>query len=353
MIAANGVSPAARSRYALDRALGPLRQYLERDGVYNVNANPDGRIFVEERGRGKFEAPETMTEIEREALIGILANETKTGPISRLSSRLAFDMPHGFDARGQAFCAPVGPGWPATFRNLATEVIPWDTYDIDDDDEGEVDNGTSLIRAGNVVDAVREAICAGWNIMLAGRPGAGKSTLMTSLAAEIAIARPTARVIVAQDQDEVKITNRDHVKLFARVPQKKYDHDGSSVVYTYDFVDLLVDILRMSADMILVGELRDSMAAVAMLMSANTGTRGTMSTIHANGILETLYRVEELVESAPHVAFSQTPRKMIARMVQMVVFMKYDEATRTRRVGAARAVRGLKNGEYVLDRVVA
>jgi hypothetical protein len=81
-------------------------------------------------------------------------------------------------------------------------------------------------------------------------------------------------------------------KLFARAPQKKYDHDGSSIVYSYDFVYVLTDVLRMSAEIILVGELQDSVAAVAMLMSANTGTRGTMSTIHSNGILDTLYRIE-------------------------------------------------------------
>jgi hypothetical protein len=141
MHAAKIVSVSDRSRFAFDRALGPLKQYLAREGVQNVHCNPDGRIFVEERGRGKYEAPETMTEVEREGLIGICANETKTGPISRLSSRLAFDLPHGYDARGQAFCAPVGPKWPVTFRNHATEVVPWDTYDIDDDDEGDVDNG--------------------------------------------------------------------------------------------------------------------------------------------------------------------------------------------------------------------
>jgi pilus assembly protein CpaF len=199
---------------------------------------------------------------------------------------------------------------------------------------------------------VREAICAGWNIMLAGRAGSGKSTLMTSLASEIAIARPTARVIVAQDQDEVKVPSRDHVKLFARVPQKKYDHDGSSVVYSYEFSDLLVDILRMSADITLFGELRDSLTAVAMLMAGNTGTRGTMTTIHSNGILDTLYRFEELVETAPHVAFAQNPRRMIARTVNLVAYMKYDEETRTRRLGAVRAIRGIKDGTYVLDRIV-
>jgi Flp pilus assembly CpaF family ATPase len=353
MSATNVISVADRNRFAFDRALGPVQKYLSRPGVFNVHCNPDSRIFIEERGRGKYEAPETMTEVEREGLIGICANETKTGPISRLSSRLAFDLPHGYDARGQAFCGPVGPGWPVTFRNHATEVIPWSTYDIDDDDEGEIDNGISLIRASNVHEAVREAIRAGWNIMLAGRPGSGKSTLMSSLAAEIDIARPTARVIVAQDQDEVKIPSRDHVKLFARVPQKKFEHDGSSVVYTYEFCDLLVDILRMSGDITLFSELRDSLSAVAMLMSANTGTRGTMTTIHSNGILDTLYRFEELVETAPHVTFGQTPRRMIARTVNLIAYMKYDETTRTRRVGAVRAVRGIKDGEYVLDRVVA
>ena len=110
MIAANGVSPAVRSRYALDRALGPLRQYLERDGVHDVHANPSGRIFVEERGRGKYEAPETMTEVEREGLIGICANDTKTGPISRLSSRLSFDLPHGYHRPGPGARVGALPG---------------------------------------------------------------------------------------------------------------------------------------------------------------------------------------------------------------------------------------------------
>ncbi|MGP6157910.1 MAG: ATPase, T2SS/T4P/T4SS family [Vulcanimicrobiaceae bacterium] len=332
--------------------MGPIKQYLERETVYNVNCNQDDRIFVEERGRGKYEAPETMTELEREALTGILANETKTGPISRLSSRLAFDLPHGYNGRGQAFCSPVGSHWPLMLRNHSTQIIPWDSYAIDDDDEGE-DNGLAPIRAATAQEAVREAIRRQWNIVIAGRMNAGKSTLLSSLLAEAAIVRPAARLVVVQDRDELRVSHRDHVKLFARVPQKRYEHDGTASLYTYDFPDLLEDVLRTSADAIAWGELRDSLSAVGLLLACNTGIRGIMNTVHSNGVLDTLHRIEELVETAPGVNFTQTPRKMIARLVNMVVYMVYDETTRTRKVGAVRAIRGLKDGEYVLDRVTA
>jgi Flp pilus assembly CpaF family ATPase len=346
----NVLDHASRSRFAFDRALGPLRQYLARPGVYNVNANPDDRIFVEERGRGKYEAPETMTELEREALVGILANETRTGPISRLSSRLAFDLPHGYDGRGQAFTAPVGPRWPLMLRLHATQIIPWDSYAIDDDDEGE-DNGLTPIREATAQEAVREAIRRQWNIVVAGRMNSGKSTLLSSLLAEAAAVRPDARLVVVQDRDELRVSHRDHVNLFARVPQKRYEHDGTASLYTYDFPDLLEDVLRTSADMIAWGELRDSLSAVGLLLACNTGIRGIMNTVHSNGVLDTLHRIEELVETAPGVNFTQTPRKMIARLVNMVVYMTFDEATRTRKVGAVRAIRGLKDGNYVLEKV--
>jgi Flp pilus assembly CpaF family ATPase len=39
-----------------------------------------------------------------------------------------------------------------------------------------------------------------------------------------------ARLVAMQDRDELRISQRDHVKLFARVPQKRYEDDGTSVV---------------------------------------------------------------------------------------------------------------------------
>ncbi len=342
-------SQVRRGRAAFDRALGPLKQYLDRAGTYNVNANPDGRIFVEERGRGKYEAPETMTEVEREALIGILANETQTGPISRLSSRLAFDMPYGYDARGQAFCAPVGPGWPLMLRNHATDVIPFDSYGF----SRSRPRTREPIRAATLQEGVREAIRKRWNIQVAGPQNSGKSTLLSSLLAEAAVVRPEARLVVVQDRDELRVSHRDHVKLFARVPQKRSEHDGSAIVYTYDFCDLLEDVLRTSSDFYVFGELRDSLSAVGLLMASNTGARGLMSTIHADSALDALYRVEALLGTAPKATFAQAPREMIARFVDLVVFVEYDETTRERWIGDAQHVLGVEGGEYALESIVA
>jgi hypothetical protein len=105
-----------RGRAAFDRALGPLRQYLERPTVYNVNANPDGRIFVEERGRGKYKAPETKSELQREGLIGSLPMRRR--PIPYPDSRHALHLicpmatpvaarrsAHRSDPAGRSCCA--------------------------------------------------------------------------------------------------------------------------------------------------------------------------------------------------------------------------------------------------------
>jgi hypothetical protein len=138
-------SVSDRSRFAFDRALGPLQKYLARPGAFNVHANPSGRIFIEERGRSKYEAPEQMTEVECEGLIGICQSHRHRADFAaviaafvRRSRRLRRSRPSVLRASGS--------GSPATFRNHASEVIPWASYDIDD--EGE--DGTSLIRAGNV-----------------------------------------------------------------------------------------------------------------------------------------------------------------------------------------------------------
>jgi hypothetical protein len=66
-----------------------------------------------------------------------------------------------------------------------------------------------------------------------------------------------------QDRDELRVTQRDHVKLFADVPQKRYDHAGEAVLYTYGFCDLIPDVLRCSADLYVYGELRSPEAALA------------------------------------------------------------------------------------------
>jgi Flp pilus assembly CpaF family ATPase len=346
-VAGNGATVSDRNRYAFDRALGPLRQYLARDGVYNANVNADDSIWIEERGRGKYLAPETMTEIEREALIGIIANTADAGPISKLSSSMAFDMPF-YNARGQAFCAPIGPKWPLMLRNHATEILTDDKVIY----RPRRRPAYVPLRASTFYEAIAEAIRRRWNIVVSGPQNSGKTTHMSWLLSKIEVIREYARLIVMQDRDELRVTQRDHVKLFADVPQKRYDHDGSAVLYTYGFCDLIPDVLRCSADLYVYGELRSPEAALGLVMAANNGAEGILVGLHANTALDALYRIEDLIALAPDVKFNRPPRQIVARFAQLVIQLGYDEVTRERWVDDVQAVPGAEDDAYVLEDVV-
>jgi Flp pilus assembly CpaF family ATPase len=77
----------------------------------------------------------------------------------------------------------------------------------------------------------------------------------------------------------------------------------------------LADALRADFDALVWGELRTGESAQGLLLAANTGVRGIMSTIHADSAADTLQRVEDLVRltGAPVI------RRSIARFVQLVV----------------------------------
>jgi hypothetical protein len=140
-----------------------------------------------------------------------------------------------------------------------------------------------------------------------------------------------------QDRDELAISHHDHLKLFWKIPQKRYDHKGGAVVYSYESSDLLEDVLRTNADFYVFGGLRDPLAALGLLMAGNTGARGIMATIHSLSVLDTLYRLETMLGLALNTAVVHALREMIARFVDLILHMEYDEQTRERWIGTSDA----------------
>ena len=302
------------SRERFLKLLGPLRKYLEDPGVKNVNVNggDDGRIFVESAD-GKFEAPETMSRADREALITNIATKCDTA-IGKWMSRLSADMPHGFDVRVQAFCPPADD-WTLMLRSHAVRVFTLDEY---------VTRGW---MSETHCAAVRAAVARGDNIGVVGRPGAGKTTFLNAVLDEAARARPRARLAVIQDRKELKPSHADHISILAGIEQAQYEN-GRLHRYTYEFEHALKDALRTDYDIIAVGELRDEKSARTLLNALNTGVRGCASTWHADSALDGLYRLEDLLRSGGFVP----PRRMIARFVDAIVFMTMTE-DRQRAVG--------------------
>ena len=255
---------AEDSRERFLKLLGPIRQYLERPDVYNVNVNGGaaGRIFVETRD-GKVEAPETMSRADRQALITNIATKCETA-IGKAMSRLSADMPHGFDVRVQAFCPPADD-WTLMLRAHAARVFTLDEY---------VANGW-MTRPQR--DAVGAAVLRGDNIGVVGRPGSGKTTFLNALLHEAAGVRPMARLAGIQDRKELKPSHRDHISILPGIEQAAYENRRLQR-YTYEFEHALKDALRTDYDMIAVGELRDEKSARTLLNALNTGVRGCAST---------------------------------------------------------------------------
>jgi type IV secretion system protein VirB11 len=78
-----------------------------------------------------------------------------------------------------------------------------------------------------------------------------------------------------------------------------------------------------------------------MLKAWNTGHPGGIATVHANGAMAALYRLEQLVEET----VTAIPRRLVADSIDLVVFLSGRGPGR--RVGELLAVRGLDpSGNY-------
>ena len=106
----------------------------------------------------------------------------------------------------------------------------------------------------------------------------------------------------------------------------------------------------MRPDRIIVGELRDGLAALELLKAWNTGHNGGLATLHSNSSEATLSRLEQLLEEElPH-----APRSLIAEAVDLVVFLERytdPEGQSRRRVREVTRVGDTldEQGEYVLE----
>jgi Flp pilus assembly CpaF family ATPase len=319
---------AAVSRANFAALLGPLKPHLDDPLTLNVNCNADGAVFVEHAERGKFQAPETFDRGERELLIGNLANRNRTG-VDTLRSRLACYLPteYGYRVRVQAFAPPAGD-WTLMLRAHAKRPRRlrdrWAT------------------SRPEFFDAVEAAIRRRDNMLISGRPGAGKTTHLTDLLLEMALERPRERLVLIEDRPEVQPSHADTISILAGVEQAA--PDGRR--YRYGFRDAIVDGLATDFDAIVVGELRDGESAHALLMAANTGVQGVCATVHADSAIDTLQRIEDLllVAGVPPV------RRMIARFVQVIVHLKMTSDRSSRYIAEVVRVLGVNDAnEYQIE----
>lgn len=135
------------------------------------------------------------------------------------------------------------------------------------------------------------AIETGKNIIVSGNTGSGKTTLLRALARYIP---QSERIVICEDTQELYLDFLPFCVSLESPQRPESDVEMRTLIETS---------LRMRPDRIWVGEIRKSSAADAFLQAINTGHKGCMTTLHANGCDDALERLKYLIASHGKIDF--------------------------------------------------
>jgi pilus assembly protein CpaF len=244
--------------------LKPIEGLLLDPEVTDVVANGSGTVFAERAGQMRAVPGITLTEKSLQVAVRNIAR-VLGDDISEEKPLLDARLPDG------SRVAAVFPPCSVNGTTLAIRKFQSRRYHLDE-----------LVRVGTLpselASHLARAVSARRNILISGRTGAGKTTVLNALTAFIG---DDERVVVIEDTSELQITKPNLVRLEARREQP-----GLPAV---TLRDLTRATLRLRPDRILVGEVRGG-EAFDLLQALNTGHRGTLATIHANSASESLER---------------------------------------------------------------
>jgi len=153
-----------------------------------------------------------------------------------------------------------------------------------------------------------KAMQDGERILICGATRTGKTTLLSALCNFL----PEGwRIVKIEDPEEIWIDRKTVQTIEAR------QRVVGSEVPAYTLADGVDDAMRMSPDYLVVGEVRDGYAAMALLRAMMTGHAGACS-LHADSPEEALRRLSTLLGSEKGVTPADATR-MIAASVDLLV----------------------------------
>jgi len=164
------------------------------------------------------------------------------------------------------------------------------------------------LMSSNMMVFLGAAMQSGERILICGATRTGKTTLLSALCNFL----PEGwRIVKIEDPEEIWIDRKTVQTIEAR--QKVI----GSEVPAYTLADGVDDAMRMSPDYLVLGEVRDGYAAMALLRAMMTGHAGAC-TLHADSPEEALRRLATLLGSEKGVSPHDATR-MIASSVDLLV----------------------------------
>ena len=278
------------------RRLDVLQDLLEEDSVTEIMVNGTDEIFVERQGRlipsgVRFESKERLTDIIGRIAAGVNRTVNLTSPI--LDARL----PDG--SRVNAILDPVAINGPSlTIRRFPDRPIDAKTL---------VDTKSISQPA---LDVLRKLVISGYNILISGSTGSGKTTFLNVMSSFIP---SDERLITIEDAAELKIMG---IRNLVRLETRNATAGGCEAI---TIRDLIRSALRMRPDRIVVGEVRGE-EAIDMLQAFNVGQDGSLSTIHANSAEDAISRLETMIMLSTDIPI-EALRRQIASGVDIIVHL--------------------------------
>src|SRR5205085_11248662 len=302
----------------LRTAFGPaIAGFLEDPDIIEVMLNPDGRLWIDRLLSGLADTGERLSAPDGERIVRLVAHHVGA-EVHAGAPRVSAELPETGE-RFEGLLPPVVAAPAFAIRKPAVAVFTLDDY------------VAAGIMAPAQASALRVAVEARKNILVAGGTSTGKTTLTNALLAEVA--KTSDRIVLIEDTRELQCEAPNLVALRTR--------DG-----VVSLSDLVRSSLRLRPDRIPIGEVRGA-EALDLLKAWGTGHPGGIGTIHAGSALGALRRLEQLVQEA----VVTVPRALIAETINLIAVLAGRGPAR--RLVELATVDGLGlSGDYVLTPAV-
>lgn len=278
------------------RQLDILQELIEDPGITEIMINGKDHIFIEREGKlsrweNGFDSEEKLSTIIQQMVAGCNRVVNEASPI--VDARLE----NG--SRVNVVLKPVALNGPiVTIRRFPEKPIDMER----------------LLKLGALKEEhcvfLEKLVQAGYNILISGGTGSGKTTFLNALSGFIPAGE---RVITIEDSAELQITA---VENLVRLETRNANVEGCKPV---TIRDLIRTALRMRPDRIIVGEVRGA-EAVDLLQAMNTGHDGSLSTGHSNSAADLLSRLETMVLMGMDLPIPAV-RQQIASAVDIIIHL--------------------------------
>ena len=268
--------------------MGPMiATALDDPDVIEIMLNPDGRLWLDKVGQGRFDTKSRIEPEQAERVVRLVASHIHQ-EVTTATPIVSAELP-GNGERFEGVIPPVVTAPCFSIRKRAASVFTLEDY------------VSAKTMTPMQADALRYAVSARQNVLIVGGTSSGKTTLANALLAEVS--DTGERVLILEDTRELQCKAEDTVALRTH---------GQNV----RLADLVRSTLRLRPDRIIVGEVRGP-EVLDMLKTWNTGHPGGIATVHANSAKAGLSRIEQLIlEGAQTV-----PRALIAEAIDVIVFI--------------------------------